>query len=490
METGKRAAELTYAVRPEIVLRYLGQFSLVLAALTAVPVIVSLLFGEAQFALRCAMVSLVLAVVGRALARLPRPSHVQTNEALVIAALTFLVASTAMVYPMMGFGLSAGDSFFENVSAVTTTGLTTTVGMRTAPQLFLFLCAWMQWYGGFGFVMFSVALVARPGVVTRQLSGSLVAEDDLVGNTKLYARNLLVVYCALTVLAVLALATSGVGWFSALVHAFAAVSTGGFSGADEQLVGFSGWGPQTLLITLCLCGAIPLGLYHRAVRRGWREAARDPQWCGILAVGALAAATLLVVMRYLDGKDWSEALRRAPLLALSAQTTAGFASLEVAHLSPAAKLVLLLSMFIGGGAGSTGGGIKMLRAVILLRLVQVSIRRTCLPPHAVLEPRVGGHRLDAAEIHDASLVLVLSLAVVAASWLPFLAYGYGPLDALFEVVSATSTTGLSTGVSTAGMALPLKGVLCADMLLGRLEVLAFIVLLYPKTWIGKRLEES
>jgi trk system potassium uptake protein TrkH len=152
--------------------------------------------------------------------------------------------------------------------------------------------------------------------------------------------------------------------------------------------------------------------------------------------------------------------------------------------------VLLLSMFTGGALGSTAGGIKMLRAVILLRLVQVSIRRTCLPPHAVLEPRIGGQRLEGAEIQDALLLLVLFLGVVVASWLPFLAYGYDPLDALFEVVSATSTVGLSAGVSTVDMAWPLKGVLCADMLLGRLEVVALVVLVYPRTWIGRRMERS
>jgi trk system potassium uptake protein TrkH len=490
MEAGKRAGDLTSAVRPDVILRYLGQFAVVLAALTALPSGVALLCGEPRFALRCAVVATVLALVGRGLARIPRPSRVQANEALVIAALTFLVASTVMVYPMMGSGVSVADAFFENVSAVTTTGLTMTTGGHEAPRLLLFLRAWMQWYGGFGIVVLSLALVTRPGVAARQLSGASADEQDLVGNTKVHARNMLVVYCALTLVATLVLAATGVSLFSAVVHALAAVATGGLSSADDRLVRFSGAGAQTLLMVFCVCGAMPLSLYHRAVRHGWREVVGDPQWRGILAAGALAAAGLVVVMRYLDGMDWGEALRRGPLLALSAQTTAGFAALEVAHLSAAAKLVLLPSMFIGGAVGSTAGGIKMLRALVLLRLVQVSIRRTCLPQHAVLEPRVGGQRLDAAEIHDASLILVLFLLVIVASWLPFLAYGYDPLDALFEVVSATSTVGLSTGVSTVGMRVPLKGILCADMLLGRLEVVALVVLVYPKTWIGMRRERS
>jgi trk system potassium uptake protein TrkH len=212
------------------------------------------------------------------------------------------------------------------------------------------------------------------------------------------------------------------------------------------------------------------------------------QFRGLMAAGTAAVVLLGLILHYVDRLEWRDVLHHAPLLAFSAQTTTGFSSMHIGPLSAAAKLVLMSAMFIGAGVGSTGGGIKILRFLILLRLLQVMIRRVCLPRHAVLEPRLADRRLEENEIQEALLVIFLFLGVIVLSWLPFLAYGYDPINALFEVVSATGTVGLSSGVSNPHLAPLLKGVLCLDMLIGRLEVVAVLVLVYPGTWVGRRSE--
>jgi len=111
-----------------------------------------------------------------------------------------------------------------------------------------------------------------------------------------------------------------------------------------------------------------------------------------------------------------------------------------------------------------------------------------MPGHAVHEPRLGGERLEPPEIQRALAVLLLFPLVLVLSWIPFLAAGHDPLDSLFEVVSATGTVGLSTGISAPGLDPALKGVLCLDMWLGRLEIIAVLVLLAPRTWFGRRAE--
>jgi trk system potassium uptake protein TrkH len=193
-------------------------------------------------------------------------------------------------------------------------------------------------------------------------------------------------------------------------------------------------------------------------------------------------------MRWVAGMPWDTVLDNAPLIAISAQTGAGFTSLDIASLDPASKLVLIVSMLVGGGVGSTAGGIKILRLIILLRLLQLLVQRACLPANAVVQPRLGGHRLEGREIEHGLLIILLFLLIILLSWLPFLALGYAPLDALFDVVSAVATVGLSSGV--VGPELPglLKGVLCLDMLLGRLEGVALLLVLYPRVWIGRRME--
>jgi trk system potassium uptake protein TrkH len=204
----------------------------------------------------------------------------------------------------------------------------------------------------------------------------------------------------------------------------------------------------------------------------------------------VVVVTLLLVasMRVRGGLSWAQALHQAPLLAVSAQSTAGFSSMSCSQLDPDSKLAVIFSMIVGGGVGSTAGGFKLLRLLIAVSVFRLIIVRTCLPRHAVIEPRLAGRRLHGDEIQAALLLIFLYGVVVAVSWLQFVATGYDPLDSLFEVVSATGTVGLSVGITSADLPAQLKGVLCADMLMGRLEIIAWLVMLFPGTWFGKRME--
>jgi trk system potassium uptake protein len=157
----KQATELRYAVRFRVVFKYFGQLCLVLAVLTMVPLVMSLIFGERYFTLRYAVVVCGLGGLGLGTDRLRAPASVQANEGMVLAALMFLFSPLVMSYPMMGSGLGFLDAFFEAISGVTTTGLSTKAMLVGAPATFLFSRAWMQWYGGLGVVVLSLAFVQR-----------------------------------------------------------------------------------------------------------------------------------------------------------------------------------------------------------------------------------------------------------------------------------------------------------------------------------------
>jgi len=144
-------------------------------------------------------------------------------------------------------------------------------------------------------------------------------------------------------------------------------------------------------------------------------------------------------------------------------------------------------MLVGGGVGSTAGGFKLLRLLMLARIVQVALARARAARHAVIDVRIAHRRVDERGVTDALLLIVLYVVVVAGSALVFVAAGYPPLDSLFEVTSATGTVGLSTGITHSALPLPLKGVLCADMLLGRLEIVCWLAVLHPGNWMGRRL---
>jgi trk system potassium uptake protein len=207
----------------------------------------------------------------------------------------------------------------------------------------------------------------------------------------------------------------------------------------------------------------------------------------VLAV-VLLSIVLFLSLHFGSGMKLEDAAGHALFLAISSQSTTGFATFDINTIDNSAKLSLIISMFIGGGVGSTAGGIKLVRFLILLRLILSVVHRTTMPPHSVHYTKMGGKVLESAEIQRVLILVMLFIGVVIISWFAFLMYGYDPMNALFEVVSASATVGLSTGITSASMPVLLKLVLCADMLLGRLEIIAMLVLLYPPNWIGKRKE--
>jgi trk system potassium uptake protein TrkH len=478
---------LAYAVRPRVVLKYLAQLVLILAALDLVPAAVAMGCGDNTLAFRFALVTVVLLAVSFPWVRLTVPVDLQVNEALCVTALAFLVGALSNLYPFMGAGIALPDALFEAVSGITTTGLSTLASVEDKPVSFLFARAWMQWYGGLGIVILSLALFLGHERIARRLLDRASEGEGLAVGIRRYTRQVVVVYLLLTLLAALLLWATGLDGFTAVAHALSAVSTGGFSTYDNSLTGL-GRGAAAWIVTFSgLGGALALTLYYRTWDQGWRELGGDTESRGLFAAVALSVCLLMLNLHWNGSLSWGESMKHAVLLGISAQTTTGYSSLDVGQLQPLSKLMLMLSMFIGGDVGSTAGGVKILRLLVLLRLLQFIIRTTGAPQHAVNEARLGGRRLSQQEFIAVLTLLAMFALVILFSWVPFLTLGYDPLNSLFEVVSATATTGLSTGIAGPGLDPVLKGVLCLDMLAGRLEILALLVLLYPGTWFGKRI---
>lgn len=482
----ERENPLLYAVRPRVLGRYLGQLALVLSLLVLPNLAVSVYYGEVSIGVRFFIVSVVLAAAGWPLSRLQAPDRIQGNEAMVIVTLAFVLSPLLMCWPLAAAGLSVVDAFFEAVSGITTTGLTTLSTVQDKAHSFLFARVWMQWYGGLGIAVLAVAIMAQHGLATRKLVESPGAELQ-VSSTRALARRVLAIYILLTLAGSLLIWAAGMAPFDAMTHALSAISTGGFSTFDQSLGGDLPAVAPFAVVLVSFLGAISLLLYFRAWRNGIGELTGDLEM-RTLAGACIAVALLLALWFWQAGVPLAEALRQGGLLAVSAQTTAGFSAQSTAALEAFPKGLLILSMAVGGSLGSTAGGVKLLRVLILLRLVQTLLRRTAATEHAVIETRLGGRRLDLPDMTQALLIVALFGAVVVLSWLAFLAHGYPALDALFEVVSATGTVGLSTGITSGDLPAFLKLVLCLDMLAGRVEIVALLVTLYPVTWIGRKRE--
>ncbi len=482
---GSGAESLAYAARPRVVVHFLGQLGLMLALLTCAPLIASVVFGEFAVSLRYAIVITGILALSWPAARVKIPKGVQGNEALTVTALAFILAPLVMTFPLQASaGLGFVDAFFEAVSAATTTGLSMVPDPDTCARTFVFARAWMQWYGGLGIAVLSIALLMGQSVTTRRLIEPKPT-DTFVTTTRAHARRVLQVYGVLTVLAIITLSLLAGDLEHGLAHALAAVSTGGFSSHADSLASTS-TAFAFAVLGFSLLGAITLPLYYYVFRMKASRLWVDVEWAWLLGAVAIGALLLVATLFWQHGLPVGTAVKEGLLLSMSAQSTAGFASLAPGELNDFGLGVLMTQMLIGGNVGSTAGGIKLLHILILARIIQIAIQRAGMGSHAVVTPRLFGEPIEPQTLTHALLVVVLFVLTVLVSWLIFLAHGMPPMASLFEIISATGTVGLSTGLTGQDLPTTLKLVLCFDMLAGRVEVVALLVLLWPGTWIGRR----
>jgi trk system potassium uptake protein TrkH len=487
----RAASLLSYPIRWVVIQRYVGQVCFVSAVLNLVPAAVAALTWDLAASLAFLLVSVATWIIGVICSRADTEVGLQPNEALVVTCATFLYIAVTTTVPFAVYGLELSDAFFESVSAVTTTGLSTLPSVEDKPASFLFARAWVQWYGGLGIVIFSVALITQSDVAARNLVPPESDQSWSLGGVKLHARRVLAVYLCLTLAGFVVIALHGVGLWNALLVVLASVSTGGFSPHNASIRGLGDWPVQLTVSLVCLCGATPLFIYYRAFRNGWLTLIRDPEFQALLLASAIMSLAFCLLLRFsATSPSTLQSIVTGMNLGISAQTTTGFEPVEVAAQGDATKLALLWPMFVGGGIGSTAGGLKLVRFLILIQLLRTAIARVSLTRHAVVKPRLFGQPLGEKEIEESILLLLCYLILVCVSWLLFVLCGYAPLDSLFEVVSASGTVGLSSGVSSQELPTLLKLTLSADMLMGRLEIFAWLVVLSPKTWFGKQALES
>ena len=478
---------LAYAVRWKVLAKYFGQLALLLAVLMLAPLIVSLLENEYSLAPRYILLIAILLSTGLISLRLPAPERIQINEALTITVLAFLGAALLMSWPMMESGVSYMDAVFESISGVTTTGLSTLASIEGRSHTFLFARAWMQWYGGLGFIVLSVALLLGNQTASRRLVGQAVVNEPLIATARTHALRTLIVYVCLTVVGLLLAWPAIKDGFTALLYILSAVSTGGFAPHNDSLAELNSRAAAIIVMVISFLSAVSLHLYWKVVHSGWSGGIRimltDMEFRALL-LACLLTGSVLTLLAWIHnaGSPWYNGF----MIGFSAQTTTGFATLDVASMDAASKLVMILSMLTGGSVGSSAGGFKILRLLILLRAFQMIMRRSCMPLHAMTETYLGGQKLELDEVTRALQLVLLFIAVIVLSWFPFVAYGYDPLNSLFDVVSACGTVGLSSGVTGPHLETPLKAVLCFDMLAGRVEIVALLIILYPRTWFGRR----
>jgi trk system potassium uptake protein TrkH len=486
--------ELVSPINPGAVLKYLGQIMMGIGIVQAAPAVVAVILEETNVAAIYGAVAALAVLMGYLVNRHLPEHELELKEGLVLAALIFPLSAVVSAVPIyLSTDMSMVDSIFECVSGVTTTGLS--VAPEEVGPVFLFTRSWLQWIGGIGIVVLVLSIFIHPGTTAFRIYSANIGDKKIKPSVVAAATLLGKVYIVITLISIALLWLSGMPPFDALCHALCSVSTGGFSTRQDSIGAFSGSLIPAAITLCCVIGSINFGLYPRALKDPMTLLKNVQVKC-FFAIAIVSIVVLSFTLLEGEGPEHAafatyhnrttvEIVSISAFQTLSALTTTGFSTTNIGELSESSKILLSALMWIGGGMGSTAGGIKIFRLIVLLKLVHLTFMRLFLPSETVTPLKVGDEPIEEEELNRITAFVLLYMMILVISAFIFTLQGVDMSDSLFEVSSALGTVGLSSGATCAAMPDLLKAVLCANMLLGRIEIVPFFILFMPRTWVKR-----
>ena len=414
------------------------------------------------------------------------------KEGLFVAGVGWLLTAAVGAVPYMLAGVlpNGFDAYFESMSGFTTTGSTVLVSIEAAPKSILFWRDFTHWLGGMGIIVLFLAVLPVLGAGGKQLFRSEVpgpTPDGLKPRIRETASILWKIYLAFSVAEALLLWAQGMSLFDAQCHTFGTMATGGFSTRQNSIGWYDSLGIELTVILFMVVAGTNFALYFQVLRGKPLSLFKDVEWRVYVAL--LAGAIVLVTVNLLAGKVYAtfgRALRAASFQAVSIMTTTGYGTEDFNTWPAFSKFLLVVLMFIGGCAGSTGGGIKVARLIILVRAALLRLEKV-FRPQTVRALRVGHTVISEETIHSVSGFFVLFMGIFAVATLIVAATGQDLITS-FSAVAATLNN-IGPGLEKIGsienyahMAPVAKATLSLCMVLGRLELFAILVLFVPAFW--------
>jgi trk/ktr system potassium uptake protein len=386
--------------------------------------------------------------------------------------------------------LSITDAVFESISGLTTTGSTVIIGLDNLPKSILFYRQQLQWLGGMGIIVLAVAVLPMLGIGGMQLyraeTPGPMRNSKLTPRVTETAKALWFIYLGLTVVCTLAYWVAGMNMFDALGHAFSTVAIGGFSTHDASIGYFDSGLIEMVAVVFMLLSGANFALHFVAVKqKNIRTYIQDTEfqfYIGVLvSVSVLASLVLYTTGTY---SDWDSAISKGVFQAISIGTTAGFTTADYSVWPGFVAILLLFTSFIGGCAGSTGGGIKVIRFLLLIKQGLREIVRL-IHPNAEIPVRVGEKIIEPRVVEAVWGFFALYVACFVVMYLALALTGLDLMTSFSAVAASINNLGpglASVASNYAGLNAPAKWILCFAMLLGRLEIFTLLVLFSRAYW--------
>jgi len=476
-----------------MIVKTLGLMLLVEAALLLLPCIVAVIYGESCLwaLLLSAGIALAAGLACKFLAK-PKTSLIYAREGFVIVATSWLALSAVGALP---FYLSKEipsyiDAFFETVSGFTTTGASILTDVEAMSRGLLFWRSFTHWVGGMGVLVFIMALFSNMSdrsihIMRAEMPGPVVGK--LLPRAKDTASILYKIYIGMTLLQILLLICGGMPVYESIVHAFGTAGTGGFGVKADSIAGYSPYLQWVITVFMLLFG-INFNLYYLLLVKRFRAAAQSTEcwyYLGIVGV-SIAAITANILPLY---NNFAEALRLSSFQVASIITTTGYATADFNLWPEFSRNLLLLLMLCGACAGSTGGGLKVSRAVILIKTIGREFKHL-LHPRSVNSVKFEGKQVDGATVKSVSVYFALYMLCMIAIYMVLVFDKFDMETNLSATFACFNNIGPGLGAvgptgSYAGYSPVSKIVLSLAMLLGRLEIYPLLLTLSPATWLKK-----
>ena len=459
-------------------------------AVLLIPAFVAFLYGESdviQFLIVSAVLGAIFFIFGR---KRPENKVIYAKEGLVIVGLVWILWSLfgALPFVLTGSIPSYVDAFFETVSGFTTTGSTILTDIEALPKGVAFWRSLTHWIGGMGVLVFVMMLTSLDDEHSMHLMRAEVPgpeADKLVPKARATARILYLMYFVLTAAEVVFLMFGRMSFYDALLHSFSTAGTGGFSNRNASVAYYDSAYIDGVITVFMILFGVNFNLYFLIRLKNWKDALKNEElhaYLGIIA-GAVAIVTVNILGIY---GNLVHAFRYASFQVASVITTTGFCTADFNLWPELSKVVLLGIMVIGACAGSTGGGIKVSRFLILVKSIKQEVRRM-LHPKAVTIVKINGKRVGNDTIRSVYIYFISYILVMMVSILLVSINNFDFATTFSSVLTTLNNVG--PGISMVGpvenfhMFSPLsKLVFCMDMLLGRLEIFPYLLLMSPELW--------
>jgi trk system potassium uptake protein TrkH len=481
-------------MRIRVVLHLIGVILRVFSLMFAGPLLVALYDGDRHDAWAFFWSGLATAVLGQGMTRLsvPPDDDLRRLEGMVVVAGVWLLAACAAAPPFVAAGLGPIDALFESMSGLTTTGATVIRDFTPFGRSIFFWRAAIHWVGGLGIIALFVAVLPRLSIAGRQLFFAEApgpTDEKLTPQIRKTAVALWSVYVALTAAEIVALTAVGMPLFDAWCNAFATLAAGGFSPHPQSIMGYDNPAAEWIITIFMFAAGANFALHYRSVRGELTAVPRDEEFRAYLGI-VLVATVLLVWFLGPESGDLADRVRIATFQVISIITTTGFASVDFQLWSDQAKIVLLVLMFIGGCAGSTSGGPKVVRQLLIARYTLLELRRT-IHPRGVLPVKLGGRVVPEDVMRGVLVFFLFYLLVFAVCTFIVVALGADLVTGLTATIATLGNIGPGFNavgpMSHFGDLHPVsKLVLTGAMWIGRLEVLTVLAVLRPEVWRSAR----